>query len=113
MTPMQDAKKIHFLLYFAIGAFIVSVFVGVIIRKTSEEYIRKYDDIIKEYQQREKALLELKNRNDSIIVNLKSQYDSLSQVKQKTKIIYHEKLVYINSYTVYQLDSLIRAGFKK
>jgi hypothetical protein len=49
---------------------------------------------------------------DSLNKSLNYSYDSLNNVKQKIKIEYHEKFVFINSASASELDSIIRSNIK-
>ena len=63
---------------------------------------------------KEQENLNLKIEIDSLTFSLKDlskQIDSLSLAKQKIKILYREKYVYIDKATNVQLDSLIRSNW--
>jgi hypothetical protein len=63
----------------------------------------------------EDSILVLNNqvlKLDSINKNLNISYDSLNNVKQQIKIEYREKIVFINSASANQLDSIIRSNIK-
>lgn len=110
---MQDAKFNSGTGWLLFVAFFIMTTIAYFSISSREKYIRKYEDQVLMYESLIKQTEEQKRANDSLITNLRVQYDSLSEVKRKVKIIYHEKLVYIDSYTVFQLDSLIRSGFKR
>ncbi len=64
----------------------------------------------------ENQLNTYKKLNDSLSIDLKTYMnlsDSLELIPPKIKIIYHEKISHVNSYNIYQLDSIIRSESNK
>ena len=66
---------------------------------------KPFNDSIKKYRNEIKI-------HQLVIDSLKSANDSLIDIKNKTNIIYREKLVFIYTANIDELDSIIRSNLK-
>ena len=106
--------KSNYVIYILLG--VIFILLACIIFRKKDVKIITTDTSALEQQikdkQAENALLSLKV--DSLLNQtsvLYAQVDSLSTLKQKIKIEYREKYIYIDNATNQQLDSLIRSNW--
>ena len=106
--------KSNNVIYILLGVIFI-LFCFIIFKKENVRIITT-DTSVLEQKIRDKEIENnlLSQKIDSLLTNtsaLYAQVDSLSTLKQKVKIQYREKYIYIDNATNQQLDSLIRSNW--